>query len=176
MGNCNYSASALFEYLPVRYSANSEQRQNRQEVYDFKDGRCSSRVSSALIERINAIVSNNPYDWVVAFIPASTSSRTDVKYGNLAHLISRSVRARVSLTAIFNAMDRESTMKTGKIGDPTQTFGFNSSEIFGKNVLLIDDVITTGRSFLRCADKLSSLGAKSVYGLFVAKTVNPDWN
>lgn len=176
MANINYSASALFAYLPVRYSANSEQQQNRQEVYNFKDGRCSSRVSSALIDRINEIVSGNPSNWVVAFIPASTSSRTIVKYSSLANTISRNVRASVSLTAVYNAIDRESTMITGKVSDPTQTFGFNPSEFSGKNVILIDDVITTGRSFVRCADKLSSMGAKSVVGLFVAKTINPDWN
>ena len=43
-------------------------------------------------------------------------------------------------------------------------------------VILVDDVITRGRTFCQTADKLMQNGASSVVGLFVAKTVNPDWN
>jgi predicted amidophosphoribosyltransferase len=46
----------------------------------------------------------------------------------------------------------------------------------GKKVILVDDVITRGRTFVQTADKLIANGASSVEGMFVAKTVNPDWN
>lgn len=48
--------------------------------------------------------------------------------------------------------------------------------IQGKKVILIDDVITRGRTFSDTAIKMINKGASSVVGLFVAKTVNPDWN
>ena len=40
----------------------------------------------------------------------------------------------------------------------------------GKNVLLFDDVITSGTSFKQVAAKLLETGAKSVTGVFLAKT------
>lgn len=46
----------------------------------------------------------------------------------------------------------------------------------GKKVILVDDVITRGRTFVQIANKLISNGASSVEGLFVAKTINPNWN
>ena len=46
----------------------------------------------------------------------------------------------------------------------------------GKKVILIDDVITRGRTFTQTASKILANGASCVIGMFVAKTVNPDWN
>jgi predicted amidophosphoribosyltransferase len=48
--------------------------------------------------------------------------------------------------------------------------------LVGKKVILIDDVITRGRTFTQTASKILANGASSVTGMFVAKTVNPDWN
>ena len=170
-----YPISILFEYLPVRYNASYSEQQDRKEVYRFKDGDYSRRVLNGLESEIRSIVGYNPSSWVVAFIPASTSSRTRCKYQTLAKELARDLNVVVSLDAIYNVYDRESTMSTGKVSDPTAPFGFRSSEFDGKKVILIDDVITTGRSFNRCAEKLVANGARTVHGLFVAKTVNPDW-
>lgn len=46
----------------------------------------------------------------------------------------------------------------------------NSEQYKGKNVLLFDDVITSGGSFKQVAAKLLETGAKSVIGIFLAKT------
>ena len=48
--------------------------------------------------------------------------------------------------------------------------------IKGKNIVLIDDIITRGVTFNQVAAKLISLGALSVFGLFLAKTINPDYH
>ena len=41
----------------------------------------------------------------------------------------------------------------------------------GKTVILIDDVVTTGASTVRCAKLLKSKGAKKVYVMCIAKTI-----
>ena len=46
----------------------------------------------------------------------------------------------------------------------------NSEQYSGKNVRLFDDVITSGTSFQQIAAKLLKTGAKSVTGIFLAKT------
>ncbi len=41
----------------------------------------------------------------------------------------------------------------------------------GKNVLVVDDIITTGSTIDECASALINAGAKNVYGLSVARTM-----
>ena len=41
----------------------------------------------------------------------------------------------------------------------------------GKNVVLLDDVLTTGESFRQLQRKMKQLGALSVTGVFLGKTV-----
>lgn len=171
-----YPTTSLFDYLPVRYTATPEQRHNRSEIYSFKDGNCSERVYRGLLLKIKEIIGFNPQNWVVTFIPGSTTARTISKYKRLAIRLANDINATVSMTAIYNKTERQSTMVTGKLCDPTVTFGFNVNEFSGKKVILIDDVITTGRSFQKCGDKLKANGAIGIYGLFVGNTINPDWN
>lgn len=44
------------EYLPKRYSANAEQENARQIVYDFKDGYCSTQLKQQIVSRIKDIM------------------------------------------------------------------------------------------------------------------------
>jgi len=51
-------------------------------------------------------------------------------------------------------------------------FNVNLEKIPGKSILLIDDVVTTGSTINECARVLMDAGAKSVYGLTLAKASN----
>ena len=53
--NTTYSTHALMEYLPTRYTATPQQQADRNEVYRFKDGNCSSRVLDGLVSEIHRI-------------------------------------------------------------------------------------------------------------------------
>ena len=59
----------------------------------------------------------------------------------------------------------------GKDKDILRNLQFTRRYIRGKNVVLLDDVLTTGESFRPLQRKMKQLGALSVIGVFLGKTV-----
>lgn len=72
------------EYLPTRYEASQSEWNNRRAVWNFKDGNCSSVIIDSLVNYVNHIVCGNKSDYVICFIPASTSHKTSVRYSYVA--------------------------------------------------------------------------------------------
>lgn len=165
----------ILEYLPKRYEATQEQEQNRQICYNFKDGYLSETVKKAFLEKIREITGNNTTGWLICFIPASTSAKTERRFSKLADAI-RSEGYDVELRTVYNKYDTEAGHISGKSTNPIEAFGFNAESVNGKNIILIDDIITRGTTFNQVANKLNSLGALSVTGLFLARTINPDYH
>lgn len=164
------------EYLPTRYEANSSEWDNRRAVWNFKDGTCSNSILNDMVTIINHIVNGRDNEYVICFIPASTRTKTINRYSNVARKLTERTGVWATLSGISKSSDSESGYIAGKSSNPTEDFCFDPSIFRGKKVILIDDVITRGRTFVQTANKLMSNGASSVVGLFVAKTVNPDRN
>lgn len=172
----NYEYRYLMEYLPKRYSATMKQENDREAIYDFKNGYCSLSLMNTIVECIKEIKNETGgYNWRVCFIPASTHHKTASRYQKLAEAI-QAAGYKVAINAIYNEHDHEAGHLTGKTGNPIEGFGFNASDIAGKKLIVIDDIITRGRTFQMVAEKLETMGAASVTGLFLAKTFNPDYH
>lgn len=172
----SYSYTYLKEYLPVRYSATLEQKSDRQIVYDFKGGSCSLSVKNAFADIIRHISQClNGSNMRICFIPASSHAKTVLRYKSLAEFLQRETGIPCSISTIETIHDEVSGYLGGKKANPADNFSINSSEVSNMNIILIDDVITRGTTFVRTADKLVANGAKQVVGLFLAKTINPDW-
>lgn len=73
--------------------------------------------------------------------------------------------------AIWIEEDREQLKGKGKDKDILQNLQFTRRYIKGKNIVLPDDVLTTGESFRQLKRKMEQLGALSVVGVFLGKTV-----
>jgi len=170
MNNYHY----LKDYLPVRYQANAQQLADRQTCYNFKDGNINDEVKSGFLNKIQEITNGEKTGWAICFIPASTKSKTQTRYKKLAETIQAS-GYKVAIDAIYNEHDHEAGHLTGKTGNPIEGFGFNTSGIAGKKIIVIDDIITRGKTFQMVAEKLMAMGATTVTGLFLAKTINPDY-
>lgn len=172
----NYEYRYLMEYLPKRYSATMKQENDREVIYDFKNGYCSLSLMNTIVECIKEIKNETGgNNWRVCFIPASTHHKTQTRYKKLAEAI-QTAGYKVAINAIYNEHDHEAGHLTGKTGNPIEGFGFNASDIAGKKLIVIDDIITRGRTFQMVAEKLETMGAASVTGLFLAKTFNPDYH
>lgn len=165
----------ILEYLPKRYEATQEQKQDRQICYGFKDGYLSETVKKAFLDKIREITGNNKSGWLICFIPASTSLKTERRFSRLAEAI-KNEGYDVEFRTVYNKYDTEAGHISGKSCNPIEAFGFNGEQARGKKIILIDDIITRGTTFNQVANKLSSFGALNVSGLFLAKTINPDYS
>lgn len=163
----------LMDYLPVRYEGTPEQINARRAIFNFKDGCCPSLVINGLSRGIKQLKDNNT---VVCFVPASSHDKTIIRYRAVASCLANLTGVSCSYTAISKTTDSESGHLAGKSSNPASDFEFDSSFFRGKKVILIDDVMTRGRTLNDTARRLKEAGAASVVGLVVGLTINPDWN
>ena len=168
-----FSYYYTLEYLPTRYVASDNDWNNRHAVWDFKDGICHESIANDMVEIIKHIADGHESEYIICFIPASTTDKTTRRYGTVSRKLADRTGVKTSLCAISKTSDTESGHISGKSSNPTTDFVFDNNCFNGKKVILIDDVITRGRTFTDTAVKLINKGAESVVGLFVAKTVNP---
>lgn len=169
-----YKYAHLLEYVPVRYSATREQKEDRQTVFDFKDGYCPDNIKERFAALIKAIATTDSgHSWRVCFIPASSSARTIKRYSRLASFISQHTGCPCDINTIIPIEDMESGHYGVKPTNPASNFSIEADEVEGRNIILIDDVITRGNTFVQTANKLITNGANDVVGLFLAETVHP---
>lgn len=160
----------LMEYLPLRYPPTLEEEKNRRIVSNFKRGRCSPELKNQFTDAIKQLKEERKdVKLRVCFIPAITADKTALRYSQLATAIESETGIPSDYHTILPKRATE-LMGTGKT-DPAEDFLFNKEQIEGKDIILIGDIITTGTNFTKTSLKLAELGAKSVIGLFLAKTI-----
>ena len=161
----------LMEYLPLRYPPTLEEEKNRRIVSNFKRGRCSPELKNQFTNAIKQLKEERKdVKLRVCFIPAITADKTALRYSQLATAIETETGIPSDYHTILPKRATE-LMATGKT-DPAEDFLFNKEQIEGKDIILIGDIITTGTNFTKTSLKLAKLGAKSVIGLFLAKTIH----
>lgn len=160
----------LMEYLPLRLPATEEEERIRKIVHDFKNGKCSPELKNKFTDAIKQLKEERKdVKLRVCFIPAITADKTALRYSQLATAIESETGIPSDYHTILPKRATE-LMATGKT-DPAEDFLFNKEQIEGKDIILIGDIITTGTNFTKTCQKLAELGAKSVIGLFLAKTI-----
>lgn len=160
----------LMEYLPMRYPPTLEEEKNRRIVSNFKRGRCSLELKNKFTDAIKQLKEERKdVKLRVCFMPATTADKTALRYSQLATAIETETGIPSDYHTILPKRATE-LMATGKT-DPAEDFLFNKEQIEGKDIILIGDIITTGTNFTKTCQKLTELGAKSVIGLFLAKTI-----
>lgn len=172
----SYTTLHIMEYLPKRYEATPKQENARQVIFNFKNGFCSETLKNLIVGYINAIKKGtNAANLMVCFIPASTHMKTIRRYAHLASIIKKETGIDCNVNTIMPKTDHESGHIAGKRTNPAEDFEIKGEDIKGKNIILMDDIITRGTTFFQTARRLEALGADSILGLFVAKTINPGW-
>lgn len=159
-----YNYSYLMDYYPESTKAPSvEKAQDRDTVQEFMTGNVSSELLTRIENKARELVNSLPID-MVCFAPGTTGAKTILRFGEMSERLSAALLCPVFLDGVTLKFD----------SDPITHKRFyqcNKERVNGKNILLIGGVYTTGQALQEVGDLLELNGAKSVYGLFIAKTV-----
>lgn len=168
-----YLYSYFINYIPTTIKTdNPSHLKDRRDVFALMNGNVSDEYVSIIIEEVKKIISSEPSNWCVCFIPASTTERTSNRYSMLASRMSDELNIPISVNAI--ALSDRNPMHLTEDKNSLQNFyTFQVNEYYGKKVILFDDIIVTGGTFRSVGDYLMKTGAKSIHGMFFAKSVHP---
>lgn len=172
----NYKVFILSKYYPQKdfpdEILDKDERYLREKIYKFKEGendtvRNFAEVISKLLNK--QIIDHNS---VFCVIPASTKSKTRKRFKKFAKIVSRNLKFKNGFSYIKNLKDRPAKHVSRTNEDILDYLKFNPKKFQGKTVILFDDIITTGNSFIKIANTLKAYGALDVIGVFLAQTVN----
>lgn len=164
----------LYDYVPVSrgIKATTELKKITNLLFRMKEGHAVSlsvKLFSMAMSRIY-VITNKRDNSILVPIPASTREKHNQRFSSFCYLLSERTGIQNGFKAIEIKEDREElkgTRNTDKIFNLT----FNTSLFKDKQVILLDDVLNTGEGFIQIKRKLLELGARSVIGVFMVKTV-----
>lgn len=163
------------DYIPSYYEKLTEEQQRDQHiVLDFKEGQYDEDIILWFRQNIWKMTEGNEYSWSVCFMPCSSNEEQKKRFGKLADYLKKNTRVEIHLSTFGYTEKRDSSHQVGKTDIDIKNIALNVPDIFAKNVILIGDIITTGETFNRTAEQALHMGANSVHGLFLAKTIHPD--
>lgn len=165
------------QHLERLYSVCSYERAARSAVLRMKEGCFACAAEAMAVLMIECIGEDFRGIDLLAYVP---SSRHSVRYRGYspAGLIAKNISARVHIPCARVLRCKDSKLQQKRLSrkerpeNAAQGFEtINAKYIVGNNILLVDDVATTGSTLSACAEKLLKCGAASVKGAVFAKTV-----
>jgi ATP-dependent DNA helicase RecQ len=173
-----YNWYALYNYYPVnRFSYNDLSQEDilgRRHTFDFKDGKAphlyAEIFASALVNKYGKEYLKNK---VILIIPASNKDKTHIRFSKFCQKLSE-------LTGLINGYNyltnndliREPAHTSGNRNYDLNSFIKVSNDIIDKDIIVIDDVRTSGSSSNAVYNLLKQKNVKSVTFLYLAKTIS----
>ena len=163
------------KYMPTYYENLTEEQQRDQGiVLNFKKGLYDEEIMLWFRQNIWKMTKGDEYAWSVCFLPCSSEEEQQRRFGKLAKCLKEKTRVEIHLSTFGYVEKHDPSNLTGKSSIDLMNIALHVPDIFAKKVILIDDILTTGETFNRTAEQTMRMGANSVHGLFLAKTIHPD--
>lgn len=153
------------EDLPSNYLIYALKQSNRRDVFDL--------LSKGLAEAIDRLIGTKGREesFVVTNVPRRKSAISEYGYDHaeeLAKRVGKILGIRYIRTTKSNTKSaQKSTRGIDRLNNPDITY-IERIDLSGKQVILIDDIVTTGASMGKCATLIRGLGARRIYGACVA--------
>lgn len=176
-GKVRYDEALCFyihDYYPTRTKdLTPHQKKVSNLVFRFKEG--TENAAPLLAKIFSLCIGRMPFfkemkSPVLIPIPAATRERNIARFARFCSLLSRRLKIADGFRAIWIKEDWEQ-LKGTTGHNKLSNLIFHSEYIRGKDVILVDDIATTGQSFIQMKRKCMQLGANSVVGVFLGKTV-----
>lgn len=167
---------ALYQYLPQRYlkRATFEQTDLDRRIIDFKQGRkYATRWAAREMERTLSLMDFS--DTIVVCIPASCQRTNNIRYKLFSEMLSQRIGAVNGFGHIVVTGHRKKAhiSHVHELADGTNEYFHIDEDFFrGKQVLVMDDITTTGRTADAFIERIEAAGAKVRMAMFLAKTKN----
>lgn len=163
----------IHDYYPTRCKGIAvEDRKTSNLVFRFKEG-----LQAALVAKIFSLcIARMPFykekaaNAVLIPIPAATRERNAARFARFCSLLSRRLKITDGFRATWIREDREQMKGTHGL-DKLSNLIFHPVYFQGRDVFLVDDIVSTGENFTQMKRRLMQLGANSVTGLFLGRTV-----
>lgn len=163
----------IHDYYPTRCKGIAvEDRKTSNLVFRFKEGQ-----QAALVAKIFSLcIARMPFykekavNAVLIPIPAATRERNVARFARFCSLLSRRLKITDGFRATWIREDREQMKGTHGL-DKLSNLIFHPVYFQGRDVFLVDDIVSTGENFTQMKRRLMQLGANSVTGLFLGRTV-----
>lgn len=139
--------------------------------YKFKNEFGLSRQIGRLMAK--AVADTAHFD-IVTWVPMSRSKKRLRGYDQ-SELLAKSVARQLGVPCVWllekiRETDTQHELSRADRADNIKNAYRASSTAGGKNIILIDDIVTTGATLCECAAELYAAGAKSILGLCAADT------
>ena len=163
----------IHDYYPTRCkNIGVEDRKTSNLVFRFKEGQ-----QAALVAKIFSLcIARMPFykekaaNAVLIPIPAATRERNAARFARFCSLLSRRLKITDGFRATWIREDRGQMKGTHGL-DKLSNLIFHPVYFQGRDVFLVDDIVSTGENFTQMKRRLMQLGANSVTGLFLGRTV-----
>ena len=164
----------LFDYLPLSVDRQPDMHEGiaHRVVFDFKEGInpyiCADLLAAAAVD--DPLFGFGP-DAVLVPVPASTTEKHEKRF----KVFCRALAENLGITDGFPMLEVVKVRNKEDKRHPVRlidSIRLNAPDdiLKDRDVLVVDDVYTQGRSFETISDLMYSAGAKSVTGLFLART------
>lgn len=168
---------SLYDYFPKfvthsKYFTGSDS--NNYKIFSFKEGKYKYILNDLTKTLKKCGLFEQIYSdtvWSMQIIPSSTQSKTNLRFKNFCQEMSDSLQINNGFDAI-TTKDRNQYKGLKNI-NKIEYLHFKKDLISGKNILLFDDIITTGESFTQISNVLKDMGAKTIIGITIGKTIVP---
>ena len=165
---------ALYDYIPQRllYRATFEEIDLHRRILDFKDAKPYATRWAAK-EMGYALSDMDLSDTYIVCIPACCKRTHDRRYRDFTNMVCEWCGAKngFDFVQVFGHRQKSHIDHVCELADDADRYmHIDESHFRGKNVIVIDDITTTGKTADAFIDRMVSAGANVKMAFFLAKT------